>query len=79
MHSWRKKARDKGQFLPDADAGPEGWSSRDKFAAVIETAAMNAADLSETAHSAAYPPSISRRGGWLANRLTTGTVPALCA
>ena len=44
LHSWRKKARDKGQLLPDADAGPEGWSSRDKFAAVIETAAMNAAD-----------------------------------
>ena len=47
LHSWRKKARDKGQLLPDADAGPEGWSSRDKFAAVIETAAMNAAELSE--------------------------------
>ena len=23
-------------LLPDADAGPEGWSSRDKFAAVLE-------------------------------------------
>ena len=44
LHSWRKEARDKGQLLPDADAGPEGWSSRDKFAAVVETAAMNAAD-----------------------------------
>ncbi len=43
LHSWRKKARDKGQLLPDADAGPEGWSSRDKFTAVIKTAAMNAA------------------------------------
>ena len=47
LHSWRKEARDKGQLLPDADAGPEGWSSRDKFAAVVETAAMNAADLAE--------------------------------
>ena len=47
LHSWRKEARGKGQLLPDADAGPEGWSSRDKFAAVVETAAMNAADLSE--------------------------------
>jgi len=47
LHSRRKEARGKGQLLPDADAGPEGWSSRDKFAAVIETAAMNAADLSE--------------------------------
>lgn len=37
----------KGQLLPDANAGPEGWSSRDKLAAVIETASMNAADLGE--------------------------------
>ena len=37
----------KGQLLPDADTGPEGWSSRDKFAAVLETAALNEADLAE--------------------------------
>ena len=33
--------------MPDADAGPEGWSSRDKFAAVLETAALNEADMAE--------------------------------
>ena len=33
--------------MPDADAGPAGWSSRDKFAAVLETAAPNEADLAE--------------------------------
>ncbi len=33
--------------MPDAAAGPEGWSSRDKFAAVLETAALNEADLGE--------------------------------
>ena len=27
LHSWRKEARGKGQLLPDADAGPEGWNS----------------------------------------------------
>ena len=47
LHKWRAEARGKGQLLPDADAGPEGWSSRDKFAAVLETAALNAADLAE--------------------------------
>ena len=47
LHKWRTEARGKGQLLPDADAGPEGWSSRDKFAAVLETAALNAADLAE--------------------------------
>lgn len=47
LHKWRSEARGKGRLLPDADAGPEGWSSRDKFAAVLETAALNEADLSE--------------------------------
>ncbi|MCG2606691.1 MAG: IS3 family transposase [Achromobacter sp.] len=45
LHKWRAEARGKGQLLPDADAGPEGWSSRDKFAAVLETAALNEVDL----------------------------------
>ena len=47
LHKWRAVARSKGQLLPDADASPEGWSSRDKFAAVLETAALNEADLAE--------------------------------
>ena len=47
LHKWRSEARRKGQLLPDADAGPEGWTSRDKFAAVLETAALNEADLGE--------------------------------
>jgi hypothetical protein len=47
LHKWRAEARLKGQLMPDADAGPEGWSSRDKFAAVLETATLNEADLGE--------------------------------
>jgi transposase-like protein len=47
LHKWRAEARSKGQLLPTADAVPEGWSSRDKFAAVLETAALNEADLAE--------------------------------
>lgn len=47
LHKWRADARGKGQLLPDAAGGPEGWSSRDKFAAVLETAALNEADLAE--------------------------------
>ena len=47
LAKWRAKARAKGQFLPDANAGPQGWTSRDKLAAVIETAPMNAVDLGE--------------------------------
>jgi transposase-like protein len=47
LHKWRAEARGKGRLMPDAYAGPEGWTSRDKFAAVLETAAMNDADLAE--------------------------------
>ena len=45
LHKWRAEARGKGQLLPDADAGPEGWTSRDKFAAVLETAVLETAVL----------------------------------
>ncbi len=47
LHKWRAEARGKGQLLPDADAGSEGWTSRDKFAAVLETAVTAEADLAE--------------------------------
>ena len=45
LHKWRAESRGKGQLLPDADLGPEGWSSRDTFAEVLESAAMNEAGL----------------------------------
>ena len=35
LSKWRAEARAKGQILPDAKAGLEGWSSEDKLAAVI--------------------------------------------
>ena len=55
LHKWRTEARGKGQLLPNADAGPEGWTSRDKFAAVLESAAMNEADLADYCrHSSAF-------------------------
>ena len=47
LAKWRAEARAKGQFLPDANSGPEGWTSADKLAAVIETASMNEADFGE--------------------------------
>ncbi len=46
LYSWRKAARAEGQFLLDGDTAPAGWCSADKFAAVVETAALNEARLS---------------------------------
>lgn len=52
LYKWRREARAQGTCLPDADAsGPEGWSARDKFAAVVETAAMNEHERAEYCRS----------------------------
>jgi transposase-like protein len=47
LYNWRQQARDEGRLMPNADNTPEGWSSRDKFAAVLETAAMSEAEIAE--------------------------------
>ena len=47
LYNWRRKAREEGRLLPDGDSSPQGWSSRDKFAAVLETASMNEEELAE--------------------------------
>lgn len=39
--------RAQGRLLPNANKTPEGWSAKDKFGAVVETAAMNEMGLSE--------------------------------
>ena len=44
--SWRAEARAKGKLMPDGDLSPKGWASVDKFAAVLETAALNESELS---------------------------------
>ena len=48
-------------ILPDSDSGPEGWSARDKFAAVLETAAFNEAELAEYCRAKGiYPEQLSQ-------------------
>ena len=46
LYNWRNAARAEGKLMPDGDSTPHGWNARDKFAAVMETAALNEADLS---------------------------------
>lgn len=45
LYNWRKEARRRGRLLPDTDLTPEGWTSKDKFAAVLETASLNETEL----------------------------------
>jgi len=47
LYNWRKAARAAGRLLPDGESTPQGWTSRDKFAAVLETAALAEAELAE--------------------------------
>lgn len=48
LYGWRKQAREAGRLMPDADtSSTDGWSSADKFAAVVETAALSETELSE--------------------------------
>jgi len=45
LYLWRKQARDEGRLMPDSDNAPQGWTSRDKFAAVMATAAMSEIEI----------------------------------
>lgn len=61
LYDWRKKARQAGRLLPDQADAPEGWSSRDKFHAVLETAALSEAELAAYCRQRGlYPEQIQR-------------------
>lgn len=61
LFNWRKQAREKGLLLPDGESGPEGWTARDKFAAVLESAALNETELSEYCRKKGiYPEQLSQ-------------------
>lgn len=47
LYHWRKEARRQGRLLPDGDQGPEAWTPRDKFAAVVEKASLSEAGRGE--------------------------------
>ena len=60
LYNWRQQARNEGKLMPDSDNTPEGWSSRDKFAAVLETAAMSEAEIAEYCRQRGlYPEQLS--------------------
>ncbi len=47
LYTWRKQARVEGVAVPADGKNPEKWSSQDKFAIVLEAAALNEAELAE--------------------------------
>lgn len=47
LYNWRQQARNEGRLMPDSDNSPAGWTSKDKFAAVTEAAAMSETEIAE--------------------------------
>ena len=46
LYNWRKAWRLQGTVVPASEREPEGWSAADKFTVVMETAGLNATELS---------------------------------
>jgi len=47
LYKWRKTWRLQGDVVPASEKEPEGWSAADKFTVVLETAGLNATELSD--------------------------------
>ncbi len=46
LYKWRKTWRLQGEVVPASEKEPNGWSAADKFTVVLETAGLNATELS---------------------------------
>ena len=46
LYNWRQNWRLEGEVVPASARDPEGWSAADKFTLVLETAGLNATELS---------------------------------
>lgn len=47
LYTWRSELRAQGVAVPGDGKNAEDWTSEDKFAVVLETAALSAAELAE--------------------------------
>jgi transposase-like protein len=61
LYNWRRDAREQGRLLPRDSSEPEGWSARDKFNAVLETAALSESELAEYCRKRGLYPEQVRR------------------
>lgn len=61
LYKWRQNAREQGRLLPEGSTELEGWSSQDKFNAVLETAILSEAETAEYCRRhGLYPEQIQR-------------------
>jgi transposase len=61
LYSWRKAWRLQGEVVPASEKDPEGWGATDKFTVVLETAGLNATELSAYCRERGlYPAQVER-------------------
>jgi transposase-like protein len=62
-YNWRTTWRSQGEVVPASEKDPEGWGATDKFTVVLETAGLNATELSAYCLSGACSRSRWSAGG----------------
>ena len=61
LYNWRKTWRLQGEVVPASEKDPDGWSATDKFTVVLETAGLNATELSAYCRERGlYPEQVER-------------------
>jgi transposase len=61
LYNWRKAWRLQGEVVPASEKDPEGWGATDKFTVVLETAGLNATELSAYCRERGlYPQQVER-------------------
>jgi transposase len=61
LYNWRKAWRMQGEVVPASEKDPDGWSATDKFTVVLETAGLNATELSAYCRERGlYPEQVER-------------------
>ena len=61
LFNWRKTWRLQGEVVPASEKDPEGWGATDKFTVVLETAGLNATELSAYCRERGlYPEQVER-------------------
>lgn len=69
LYTWRRQLRNQGTPVPGSGKNAEEWTSEDKFAVVLETAALNASELAE----------YCRRKGLFAEQIATWKAACMAA
>ena len=61
LYNWRKAWRLQGEVVPASEKEPDGWSAANKFTVVLETAGLNATELSAYCRERGlFPEQVSR-------------------